>query len=296
MLVLSCCCTSASASSTCGCTPVDVCQRMRCSTLVQPLRAARRPCSGCDDRDARTIAAHSRPSRRGAAVVRRRAHGVLRPARPAAHADSRRAGRHLRHPDRAHRRAVPACASARCSSNEAADYLEMAARLLRIKAQMLLPRGDGEEAWDDPRAELVRRLLEYQQMREVVDVLERARRGAAQPVRARVPAAGAPRRPRRRSRSRSASCSPPSIACCASRASRRCTTSSRARSTSRARSRSSARCSRSARARAWTDLVAARRRALAGALDAARPARDGEAAASVASQQPRPFRQRGDHA
>jgi segregation and condensation protein A len=58
--------------------------------------------------------------------------------------------------------------------NEAADYLEMAARLLRIKAQMLLPRVDGEEAWDDPRAELVRRLLEYQQMREVVDVLERA--------------------------------------------------------------------------------------------------------------------------
>ena len=58
--------------------------------------------------------------------------------------------------------------------NEAAEYLEMAARLLRIKAQMLLPRSDGEEQWDDPRSELVRRLLEYQQMREVVDVLERA--------------------------------------------------------------------------------------------------------------------------
>jgi len=56
--------------------------------------------------------------------------------------------------------------------NEAAEYLEMAARLVRIKAQMLLPRGD-EEVWEDPRAELVRRLLEYQQMREVVDVLER---------------------------------------------------------------------------------------------------------------------------
>src|SRR3954469_12441434 len=56
--------------------------------------------------------------------------------------------------------------------NEAAEYLEMAARLLRIKAQMLLPRTD-VEAWEDPRAELVRRLLEYQQMREVVDVLER---------------------------------------------------------------------------------------------------------------------------
>lgn len=57
--------------------------------------------------------------------------------------------------------------------NEAAEYLEMAARLIRIKAQMLLPRREGAEEWDDPRAELVRRLLEYQQMREVVDVLER---------------------------------------------------------------------------------------------------------------------------
>ena len=56
--------------------------------------------------------------------------------------------------------------------DEAADYLEMAARLLRIKAQMLLPRADGEDQWEDPRAELVRRLLEYQQMREVVDLLE----------------------------------------------------------------------------------------------------------------------------
>ena len=57
--------------------------------------------------------------------------------------------------------------------DEAADYLEMAARLVRIKAQMLLPRREGDEAWEDPRAELVRRLLEYQQVREVVDILER---------------------------------------------------------------------------------------------------------------------------
>lgn len=56
--------------------------------------------------------------------------------------------------------------------DEAADYLEMAARLMRIKAQMLLPRRDGDEAWEDPRAELVRRLLEYQQVREVVELLE----------------------------------------------------------------------------------------------------------------------------
>ena len=57
--------------------------------------------------------------------------------------------------------------------DQAADYLEMAARLLRIKAQMLLPRSQDEDGWEDPRAELVRRLLEYQQIREVADVLER---------------------------------------------------------------------------------------------------------------------------
>ena len=56
--------------------------------------------------------------------------------------------------------------------DEAADYLDMAARLLRIKAQLLLPRPEGDEIWEDPRAELVRRLLEYQQVREVVDILD----------------------------------------------------------------------------------------------------------------------------
>jgi segregation and condensation protein A len=57
--------------------------------------------------------------------------------------------------------------------DEAADYLEMAARLLRIKAQLLLPRSGDDEGWEDPRAELVRRLLEYQQIREVVEHLDR---------------------------------------------------------------------------------------------------------------------------
>ncbi|PYP02444.1 MAG: hypothetical protein DMD27_15360 [Gemmatimonadetes bacterium] len=55
--------------------------------------------------------------------------------------------------------------------NQAADYLEMAARLLRIKAQMLLPRHVGDDEWEDPRAELVRRVLEYQQIRELVEWL-----------------------------------------------------------------------------------------------------------------------------
>lgn len=57
--------------------------------------------------------------------------------------------------------------------DQAADYLEMAARLLRIKAQLLLPRTGADDEWDDPRAELVRRLLEYQQIREIVDHMER---------------------------------------------------------------------------------------------------------------------------
>ncbi|NUQ13520.1 MAG: segregation/condensation protein A, partial [Gemmatimonadaceae bacterium] len=57
--------------------------------------------------------------------------------------------------------------------DQAAEYLEMAARLLRIKAQLLLPRNQDDEAWEDPRAELVRRLLEYQQVREIADRLGR---------------------------------------------------------------------------------------------------------------------------
>ncbi|MFZ2972641.1 MAG: ScpA family protein [Ferribacterium limneticum] len=49
----------------------------------------------------------------------------------------------------------------------AADYLVMAAMLIEIKSRMLLPRpklGEGDEA-EDPRAELVRRLMEYEQMK-----------------------------------------------------------------------------------------------------------------------------------
>jgi segregation and condensation protein A len=49
----------------------------------------------------------------------------------------------------------------------AADYLVMAAMLIEIKSRMLLPRpkaGTGDET-EDPRAELVRRLMEYEQMK-----------------------------------------------------------------------------------------------------------------------------------
>src|SRR3954465_8834208 len=49
----------------------------------------------------------------------------------------------------------------------AAEYLLMAAMLIEIKSRMLLPikKADTGEEVQDPRAELVRRLLEYEQMK-----------------------------------------------------------------------------------------------------------------------------------
>jgi segregation and condensation protein A len=47
----------------------------------------------------------------------------------------------------------------------AAEYLLMAAMLIEIKSRMLLPRPTHIESEEDPRAELVRRLLEYEQMK-----------------------------------------------------------------------------------------------------------------------------------
>jgi segregation and condensation protein A len=51
--------------------------------------------------------------------------------------------------------------------DRAGEFLEVAATLVRIKAQMLMPRRtDGLGELEDPRAELVRRLLEYEHFRE----------------------------------------------------------------------------------------------------------------------------------
>ncbi|MGB1656705.1 MAG: segregation and condensation protein A [Longimicrobiales bacterium] len=55
----------------------------------------------------------------------------------------------------------------------AGEFLEMAATLIHIKAQMLLPRSVEDED-EDPRAELVRRLLEYEQIRDVSQRLRAA--------------------------------------------------------------------------------------------------------------------------
>ena len=57
---------------------------------------------------------------------------------------------------------------------QASDFILMAATLMRIKSQMMLPReelGIDGEGDDDPQAELIRRLLEYQQFKDIADWL-----------------------------------------------------------------------------------------------------------------------------
>ena len=56
----------------------------------------------------------------------------------------------------------------------AAEYLLMAALLIEIKSRMLLPRPprEHEAEPDDPRAELVRRLLEYEQMKAAAQAID----------------------------------------------------------------------------------------------------------------------------
>jgi segregation and condensation protein A len=56
----------------------------------------------------------------------------------------------------------------------AGEFLVMAATLIYIKSRMLLPveSVDDEEEGEDPRAELVRRLLEYKQFKEAAGELE----------------------------------------------------------------------------------------------------------------------------
>jgi segregation and condensation protein A len=56
----------------------------------------------------------------------------------------------------------------------AAEYLVMAAMLMEIKSRMLLPKPKSVQAEEeDPRAELVRRLLEYEQMKLASQKLDR---------------------------------------------------------------------------------------------------------------------------
>ncbi|MBS0286028.1 MAG: segregation/condensation protein A [Proteobacteria bacterium] len=54
----------------------------------------------------------------------------------------------------------------------AADYLVMAATLAEIKSRMLLPRSETAVEEEDPRAELVRRLQEYERIKHAAQKLE----------------------------------------------------------------------------------------------------------------------------
>jgi segregation and condensation protein A len=54
----------------------------------------------------------------------------------------------------------------------AAEYLVMAAMLAEIKSRMLLPRPPASEDEEDPRAELVRRLQEYERFKKAAQDLE----------------------------------------------------------------------------------------------------------------------------
>lgn len=57
----------------------------------------------------------------------------------------------------------------------AGEYILMAATLIRIKAQMLLPRENPDEDDIDPREELTRALLEYGKFKEAGDILQEKR-------------------------------------------------------------------------------------------------------------------------
>ncbi len=54
----------------------------------------------------------------------------------------------------------------------AAEYLVMAAMLAEIKSRMLLPRAADIEEEDDPRAELVRRLQEYERYKQAAEDID----------------------------------------------------------------------------------------------------------------------------
>lgn len=68
------------------------------------------------------------------------------------------------------------------SLDTAGDFLVMAATLLRIKARLLLPSPpqDEELEEEDPRAELVRRLLEYKRYKEMAASLQSLERDRSQ--------------------------------------------------------------------------------------------------------------------
>ena len=98
----------------------------------------------------------------------------------------------------------------------AGDFLVMAATLMQIKSAMLLPQAEpelmGEDDLSDPRAELIRQLLEYKKFKDAANLLSAAA-DEHKPVRTVLSINSAARASRRLISSRSASgiCSKRSI-------------------------------------------------------------------------------------
>ena len=62
----------------------------------------------------------------------------------------------------------------------ASDYLVMAATLAEIKSRMLIPNDTDDNEEDDPRADLIKRLMEYQKYKDLsseLDMIPRLNRG-----------------------------------------------------------------------------------------------------------------------
>jgi segregation and condensation protein A len=64
------------------------------------------------------------------------------------------------------------------SVDDVGEFIEMASALLEIKSQLVLPRGGEEvETLEDPRDELVERLLEYKKYKDTASMLDEQSRG-----------------------------------------------------------------------------------------------------------------------
>jgi segregation and condensation protein A len=57
--------------------------------------------------------------------------------------------------------------------NDVADFLEVASTLVEMKSEVVLPRGEEQlEKWDDPREQLVQRLLEFKRYKDAASMLD----------------------------------------------------------------------------------------------------------------------------
>ena len=101
---------------------------------------------------------------------------IPRAARFAAVPGAKARGGDYGNSDRADHRAV-SCNIWKCCSelkvDDVGDFVEMASTLIEIKSRSVLPRSEEiEEPLEDPRQDLVRRLLEYKEFKDAASMLE----------------------------------------------------------------------------------------------------------------------------